>query len=138
MPTGHHRRRFACAGDDEDSQHEARAVSLRPDACSRGSHMKQLAARDGKEAVLDERGGLMKGFINRFSRRFVLLGAAALALAGSFAYASIPDSDGTIHACLLKSLEQVRIIGPSAQQWLSNGNNALWQVDGFALCATGS
>jgi len=26
----------------------------------------------------------------------------------------------------------------SPQQWLSNGNKALWQVDGFALCASGS
>src|SRR6266545_5372985 len=26
----------------------------------------------------------------------------------------------------------------SPQQWLSNGNNTQWQVDGFALCATGA
>ncbi len=72
----------------------------------------------------------MKGFINRFSRRFVLLGVAALALAGSFAYASIPDSDGTIHACLLKSLEQVRIIDPSEQQCRPNETPISWSQTG--------
>ena len=72
----------------------------------------------------------MKGFINRFSRRFVLLGVAALALAGSFAYASIPDSDGTIHACLLKSLEQVRIIDPSKQQCRANETPLSWNQTG--------
>jgi hypothetical protein len=72
----------------------------------------------------------MKGFINRFSRRLVLLGVGALALAGGLAYASIPDSDGTIHACLLKSLEQVRIIDPSEQQCRPNETPISWSQTG--------
>ena len=72
----------------------------------------------------------MMGFINRFSRRVVLLGVGALTLAGGLAYASIPDSDGTIHACLLTSLEQVRIIDPSQQQCRSNETPISWNQKG--------
>ena len=72
----------------------------------------------------------MNGFINRFSRRLVVLGVGTLALAGGLAYASIPDSDGTIHACLLKSLEQVRIIDPSEQQCRPNETPISWNQMG--------
>jgi hypothetical protein len=72
----------------------------------------------------------MKGFINRLSRRFVLLGVGALALTGGLAYASIPDSDGTIHACLLKNGEQVRIIDPSEQQCRPNETPISWSQTG--------
>jgi len=72
----------------------------------------------------------MKGFMRRLSRRFVLLGLGTLALAGGFAYAAIPDSDGTFHACYLKSLEQVRIIDPSEQQCRPNETPISWSQTG--------
>jgi len=72
----------------------------------------------------------MGGFIGRFSRRFVLLGVGALALAGTFAYASIPDGDGTIHACLLKSLEQVRIIDAETMECRPNETPLSWNQQG--------
>ena len=72
----------------------------------------------------------MRGFIARLSRRFVLLGAGALLLAGGLAYAAIPDSDGTIHACLLKSLEQVRIIDAATMECRPNETPLSWNQQG--------
>lgn len=72
----------------------------------------------------------MGGFIRRFSRRTVLLGIGALALAGGFAYASIPDADGTIHACVLKSLEQVRIIDAATMECRPNETPLSWNQQG--------
>src|SRR6266542_5276927 len=92
--------------------------------------MKELLRLTATRPSRTTKGGLMKGFINRFSRRFLLLGVGALALAGGLAYASIPDSDGTIHACLLKSLEQVRIIDPSEQQCRPNETPISWSQTG--------
>jgi len=72
----------------------------------------------------------MKAFMNRLSRRFVLLAVGALALAGGLAYAAIPDSNGTIHACLLNNGEQVRIIDPSQQQCRPNETPISWSQTG--------
>lgn len=72
----------------------------------------------------------MGGFIRRLSRRFVLVGVGVLALAGGFAYASIPDADGTIHACLLKSLEQVRIIDSDTMECRPNETPLSWNQQG--------
>jgi hypothetical protein len=72
----------------------------------------------------------MKGFISRFGRRVVLLGIGALALAGGIAYASIPDSNGTIHACLQQTQGQVRIIDPAQQQCRSNEVAISWSQTG--------
>ena len=55
----------------------------------------------------------MERFVRRLGRRVLLLGVGVLALAGGIAYASIPDSTGTFHACVLSSQGQVRIIDPS-------------------------
>src|SRR5258705_2792277 len=75
------------------------------------------------------RGGLMKVFISRF-RRLVLLGVGVSALAGGIAYASIPDSNGTIHACLLPGLGQVRLIDPSHDQCKPNETPISWSQTG--------
>jgi hypothetical protein len=52
------------------------------------------------------------------ARRAVLAVAAAalVAAAGGIAYASIPDADGTYHACMLKSVGTIRIIDPERQR----------------------
>jgi hypothetical protein len=44
----------------------------------------------------------------------VLAGAAALLAAGGIAYATIPDSNGVIHACYQKSVGNLRVIDPSS------------------------
>src|SRR2546421_10666598 len=49
-------------------------------------------------------------------KRFVIGAVVGLALASGVAYATIPDSGGTIHACMLKNIGTVRIIDPSAGQ----------------------
>ena len=60
------------------------------------------------------KGGTMERFTRRLGRRFLLLGGVGvLALAGGIAYASIPDSTGTFHACVLSNQGQVRTIDPS-------------------------
>src|SRR5262245_60784356 len=41
---------------------------------------------------------------------------AAFVVAGGIAYAAIPDSDGTYHACMLKGIGTIRIIDPAKQQ----------------------
>ena len=47
-------------------------------------------------------------------RAWVVLGVlAALVAAGGMAYAAIPGSDGTIHACMLNAAGTVRLIDPS-------------------------
>jgi hypothetical protein len=50
-------------------------------------------------------------------RGLVLLGVAAvsLAVAGGIAYATIPDSGGTFHACMLNNVGTIRIIDPALQ-----------------------
>jgi hypothetical protein len=55
----------------------------------------------------------MKGFVGRLSLRAVMVGVGALAVAGGIAYASIPDSNGTYHACMLSGVGTIRIIDPS-------------------------
>lgn len=42
--------------------------------------------------------------------------ASGLALAAGVAYATIPDSGGVIHACMLKSLGTIRLIDPANGQ----------------------
>ena len=51
----------------------------------------------------------------RLSRRALVLGTAALALAvgGSVAYATIPDSGSVYHACMLKATGTIRMIDAS-------------------------
>src|SRR2546421_6579126 len=53
-------------------------------------------------------------------KRFVIGAVVGLALASGVAYATIPDSGGTIHACMLKNIGTVRIIDPSAGQKCSS------------------
>lgn len=72
----------------------------------------------------------MNGFIGRFSRRVVLIGIAGLALAGGLAYAAIPDSAGTIHACLLNGQGQVRIIDPAQGACHANETAISWSETG--------
>ena len=53
------------------------------------------------------------------ARRFgvlVLTGVVALVAGGGVAWASIPDAEGTIHACVTKIAGVVRVIDPSAGQ----------------------
>jgi hypothetical protein len=71
----------------------------------------------------------MKRVFGRFSRRVVLLGMAALALAGGIAYAAIPDAGGTIHACL-NNQGQVRIIDTAQQQCKANETAISWSQTG--------
>src|SRR2546421_432615 len=49
-------------------------------------------------------------------KRFVLGAVVGLALASGVAYATIPDSGGVIHACMLNKIGTVRIIDPSQGQ----------------------
>jgi hypothetical protein len=49
-------------------------------------------------------------------KRFVLGAVVGLALAGGVAYASIPDSGGVIHACMLKNIGTIRLIDPAFGQ----------------------
>jgi hypothetical protein len=49
-------------------------------------------------------------------KRLVLATVVLFALAGGIAYASIPDGDGTYHACMLKGIGTIRIIDPAKQQ----------------------
>ena len=49
-------------------------------------------------------------------KRFVIGAVVGLALAGSAAYATIPDAGGVIHACMLNRVGTIRIIDPSQGQ----------------------
>jgi hypothetical protein len=66
--------------------------------------------------------------------RRVRVGAFAvvvLALAvGGFAYASIPDSDGTIHGCYVKSGGGLRVIDVSVTKCKSNETAIDWNKNG--------
>lgn len=46
----------------------------------------------------------MNSLVGRRSGRVGLGVVAALAVTGGIAYASIPDGDGTLHACVLKNV----------------------------------
>jgi hypothetical protein len=72
----------------------------------------------------------MRGFASRFSRRVVALGVGVLALAGGLAYASIPDGNGTISACYLTGVGQVRLIDPSREQCRPNETAISWSQTG--------
>ena len=72
----------------------------------------------------------MHGFISRFSRRFVVIGVGALALAGGLAYAAIPDGNGTIHACVSGGQGQVRIIDPAHEACRANETAISWSQTG--------
>ena len=55
----------------------------------------------------------------RFGRRFIWSAATAVVLAataGGIAYASIPDSGGTIHGCYASKDGTLRVVDPSAGQ----------------------
>src|SRR3954447_25997794 len=43
-------------------------------------------------------------------RQVAITAGVIVAVSGGIAFASIPDSDGTIHACLLKDVGTVRVI----------------------------
>ena len=50
----------------------------------------------------------------RLSKYWIAAGVAAIAvIAAGVAYAAIPDSNGVIHACMLKSTGTIRLIDPS-------------------------
>jgi hypothetical protein len=49
-------------------------------------------------------------------KRLALISIAGLALAGGVAYATIPDVDGVIHACMLKKVGTIRLIDSAAGQ----------------------
>ncbi|MFL5955743.1 MAG: hypothetical protein ACJ76I_16725, partial [Gaiellaceae bacterium] len=69
----------------------------------------------------------------RFSRRvtiLLLLCAAGLTLAGALAFASIPDSNGTIHACYSKTSGAVRIIDFPTQNCTATENPISWSQTG--------
>jgi hypothetical protein len=66
------------------------------------------------------------------TRRLVLLAVGVSALAGGLAYAAIPDSSGTIHACLLTGVGQVRIIDPSQDSCKKNETPISWSQTGQA------
>ena len=65
--------------------------------------------------------------------KLIAIAAAAVAvIAGSAAYAAIPDGNGVIHACYWKSTTgQLRIIDPSQGQKCNSNENALdWSQQG--------
>jgi Collagen triple helix repeat (20 copies) len=72
----------------------------------------------------------MNGLIGRLSRRIVLVGVGALVLAGGLAYAAIPDGNGTIHACMLNSQGQLRIIDPAHDACRTNETAIAWSQTG--------
>jgi hypothetical protein len=82
----------------------------------------------------------MKGLVARLSRRIVLVGLGALAVAGGLAYAAIPDGNGTIHACVLNSQGQVRIVDPAQAPCKGNETALSWSQTGptGATGATGA
>jgi hypothetical protein len=55
----------------------------------------------------------MGALVGRRSSRVALGVVAGLAVTAGIAYASIPDGDGTIHACVLKNVGTVRLIDPA-------------------------
>jgi hypothetical protein len=72
---------------------------------------------------------------NRLHRRAIRVGlVVAVLLAGvvGVAYATIPDSDGAIHACMLKKLGTIRLIDPAAGQQCAASLEAAvdWNVRG--------
>src|SRR5262245_47061890 len=70
--------------------------------------------------------------VNR-TRIIVAIGVlAGLLVIAGVATASIPDSDGTVHACVKKTGGQVRAIDPSAGQTCNANENALsWNRTGL-------
>lgn len=66
-------------------------------------------------------------------KRIVIGSILGIALAGGVAYATIPDSGGVIHACMLKAIGTIRIIDPSAGQKCTSFETALqWSQTGPA------
>lgn len=61
-----------------------------------------------------------------------MLSVGALALAGGIAYAAIPDGNGTIHACVLNSQGQVRIVDPAQGSCQANETALSWSQTGPA------
>ncbi len=53
-------------------------------------------------------------------KRLIIGVITGLALAGGVAYATIPDSSGVIHACMLNKIGTIRLIDPSAGQRCSS------------------
>ena len=49
-------------------------------------------------------------------KRLIIGVIAGVALAGGVAYATIPDSGGVIHACMLKNLGTIRLVDPATGQ----------------------
>ncbi len=61
----------------------------------------------------------------------LLAAIAVLAVAGSVAYATIPDSGGVIHGCYLKAIGSLRVIDPSAGQRCAGVEKAIqWNQTG--------
>jgi hypothetical protein len=55
----------------------------------------------------------MKQLLGRRAARLGITAAVLFAVAGGIAYATIPDSGGTIHGCYQKNSGQLRVVDPS-------------------------
>lgn len=59
-----------------------------------------------------------------------LVGGAVLAIAGGIAYATIPDSSGTIHGCYSKSTGTLRVIDSSVTNCDAKETSLNWNIQG--------
>jgi hypothetical protein len=60
--------------------------------------------------LLEEEGTMIRTLQKDRRGRVAVAAAAALAVSGGIAYASIPDAGGVVHACLLKNVGTIRVI----------------------------
>src|SRR4051794_18345102 len=76
----------------------------------------------------------MRAFLGGRIRRVAFAAGAVLAVSAGLAYASIPEADGTFHACVNNGTGAVRLIDPSASgslgHCLGNENQVSWNKKG--------
>src|SRR3954468_13783196 len=76
----------------------------------------------------------MRAFLGGRIRRVVFAAGAVLAVSAGLAYASIPEVDGSFHACVNNGTGAVRLIDPSASgslgHCLGNENQVSWNKKG--------